>query len=136
MALVMPRSMQASTLSLILSEEDLKLRLYQNNVTPSETSAVGDFTEATFTGYSEATLQSANWTITQGNPTEAVYDAPLPFVSSAGSQNQQIYGYYVVGAVSGDLKWAERFPSLPGPIVNDQDTIAITPRITLDNETA
>jgi hypothetical protein len=40
---------------------DLTLKLFTNDLTISATSVVGDFTEATFVGYSAKTLTAASW---------------------------------------------------------------------------
>lgn len=136
MAQVFPQSQQAKILQYLVNQEtpeDLILKLYKNDVTPSESSNTSTFTEADFTGYASAELDSADWTITTGDPTVALYDAFVEFESTAGSQNQQIYGYFIVGKTSGDLITAERFPTLPSPITNNGDIISIKPRITLDN---
>jgi hypothetical protein len=107
------------------------LKLYQSNTTPAETDTAATYTEATFTGYSSATLTGSSWTVTPGAPTEGSY-AQQTFTSSAGSQNQAIYGYFVTRTTSGNLAWAERFTDGPYTIVNNGDAIKITPKITLD----
>jgi hypothetical protein len=51
------------------------LHLYSNNLTPSDSTQIGNLTEvATLTGYGAVTLLSANWTTTQaGGVTTGVY---------------------------------------------------------------
>lgn len=108
--------------------ENLVLKLFKSNTTPAEGDTAVTYTEADFTGYSSVTLTGASWTIS--NPTASY--AQQTFTSSAGSQNQPVYGYYLVGASDGVLRWAERFTDGPYTIVNDGDQIKVTPRITLD----
>ncbi len=110
---------------------DVKLKLYSSNTTLSETTVVGDLTEATFTGYSAVTLTGASWTVTSADPASASY-AQQTFTSSAGSQNQNIYGYYVTNSGGTILLWAETFSDGPYNIVNNGDLIKVTPVWTLD----
>jgi len=134
MALVLPNQGEQIALEALLNKtapQDLKLKLFQNNVTPSETDTEATYTEATFTGYSAVTLTAANWTVTQGAPTQATYPQ-VTFTSTAGGQNQSIYGYYLVQATSGKLVWAERFSDGPYTIVNNGDSIKVTPVIACD----
>ena len=110
---------------------DLTLKLFENNYTPIEASAVADFTEATFTGYASQGIPGSGATITDADPSEASWAAKT-FTSSAGSQSKNVYGYYVVNAGGTVCLWAERFTDGPYPIVNNGDTITVTPKLTLD----
>lgn len=112
--------------------ENLVLRLFKSNTTPAETTAVGDLTEATFTGYSALTLTGASWTVSGTNPTSAEY-AEQTFASSADQAAESIYGYYLTRTTTGDLIAAERFSDGPYNITNDGDLIKITPIITAAN---
>lgn len=114
------------------------LKLYTNNVTSSLTAAQidaldeTDFTEATFTGYSAATLTGGSWTVTGGNPTSAVY-AQQTFTSSADQTAQDVYGYFVVRASDGAAIYFEQFTDGPYTVEFNADNIKVTPRITLDD---
>jgi hypothetical protein len=137
MALVTCDQGEAIVLSLLVNktttytQQDLKLKLFSSNTTPGESDTEGSYTECTWTGYSAVTLTGANWTITPGAPTSASYPQ-VTFTSSAGSQSQSVYGYYIVQATSGKLVWAERFSDGPYVIVNNGDAIKVTPTITAD----
>lgn len=109
---------------------DLVIGLFKSDTADNEANTKATYTEADFTGYSNATLTGASWTITPGAPTEATY-AEQSFASTAGSQNQPIYGYYVWTTTDETLVCAERFTDGPYTIVNDGDTIKVTPKITL-----
>lgn len=111
--------------------QDLKLCLFKSNTTPAETDTVGTYTEADFTGYAEASLAGANWTISGTAPTSAGY-AQQSFTSSAGSQSQNVYGYFYKRSTGGELIIAERFSDGPYQIVNNGDVIKVTPTITCD----
>lgn len=134
MALLVPNHGEGDMLSAIVAKaaaENLLLRLYQSNTTPTELDTATTYTEASFTGYSAITLTATNWTITEGDPAEASY--PLQsFTSSAAQATQNIYGYYLTRVTSGRIAWAEKFPAGPYPIANLNDKIDVTPKITLD----
>jgi hypothetical protein len=111
--------------------ENVILRLYQSNTTPAETDTAATYTEATWTGYSAATLTGASWVVTEGAPSDGAY-AQQTFTSTAGSQSQNNYGYFMTRASSGRIAWAERFSDGPYQVVNNGDQIKVTPKITLD----
>ena len=71
------------------------LHLYANDVTPSDSTVVGDLIEATSSGYAAITLVSSNWTTTQtAGVTTAVYsERTFSFGTDA-----VCYGYYVTDA--------------------------------------
>ena len=98
--------------------------------TPSEGSTNASFTEATFTGYSAASLTAGSWTITAGDPSTAAYPQ-VTFTSSAGSQNQNIYGYYVTRATGPEVVFAELFTDGPYNIANNGDAIKVTLNFTM-----
>lgn len=111
--------------------QTLVLKLFKSNTTPAETHTEADYTEADFTGYSSISLTGASWTISGTSPSQAAY-AEQTFTSSAGSQNQNVYGYYIVQSTSGKLVWAERFSNGPYNIANSGDQIKVTPIFTQD----
>lgn len=110
---------------------DVKLHLFKSNTTPGETDTVATYTEATFTGYAAVTLTGASWTVTNADPASASY-AKQTFTSSAGSQNENVYGYYVTNSGGTILMWAERFSDGPYNVVNNGDKIEVTPVFTQD----
>jgi hypothetical protein len=116
----------------VATTRNLILKLFKSNTTPSETTVVGDLTEADFTGYSAITLTGASWSISGTTPTQAAY-AEQTFTSSADQSVQNVYGYYLVRATDGDLVAAERFTSGPYAISNLGDNIKVTPQITAAN---
>jgi hypothetical protein len=110
---------------------DVKLMLYKTNTALTETYAMGDATVADFTGYSTVTLSGASWTITDADPSSASY-AKQTFTSSAGSQNQDIYGYIVTNSGGTIALWGETFTDGPYNIANVGDKIECTVVFTLD----
>lgn len=109
----------------------LILRLYKSNTTPAETDTAGSYTEADFTGYGSISLTSGSWTVNEGAPTRASY-AQQTFTSSAGSQNQNVYGYYLTRTTNGRIALAERFTDGPYNVNNNGDQIKITLQIDFD----
>lgn len=109
----------------------LVLCLFKNDVTPTDDFTEASVTEADFTGYGSIALTAANWTWTTGDPSYIAF-AKQTFTSSAGSQNQPIYGYYVKQTTSGKYVWGERFADAPYTIVNNGDKIEVTPKLTLE----
>lgn len=130
MALLVPNVGEGLMLEHIVGKtavENLQLRLYKSNTTPAEADTAGTYTQADFTGYAAVTLTGASWSVSTGAPSVASY-AQQTFESTANQTPQTIYGYYVVGATSGTLHWAERFPS-PQIIQADGDIIRVTPKL-------
>ncbi len=132
MTLLVPNASEVIIMENFLNKtapEDLVLKLYSSDTTPAETDTDATYTETSGGGYGDIALTAANWTVTPGNPTTAVYpEETFTFTGAVGN----VYGYYVVQAISGDLMWAERFTSAPLNIQNSGDEIRITLQITLE----
>lgn len=113
------------------------LRLYTNDVTAGLTATQIDalteaaFTEATFAGYSGQTLNTGDWSITVGDPTQAV-NLEKSFIRSSTGTAQSVRGIYVTRNSDAKAMWFEPFP---GPVVVEfiNDEIEYTPLITLDD---
>jgi hypothetical protein len=106
------------------------LRLYSNNITPSNTTVLGGITETTAAGYTPITLTGSSWTIsTSAGVTTASY-AQQTFSFTTGVS---IYGYYVTTqGGSPQLLWAERFTASPYVLPSGGGEIEISLRVTLD----
>lgn len=117
------------------SPENLTLKLYKTNVTPAESDTHASYTEADFTGYAATTLTSTQsggtWAVptTSSGTTSSTYGTNSVF-SCTGGSSQTVYGYYVVGATSGTLHWAELFSSSRN-MTPPSDTLTVTPKIEL-----
>jgi hypothetical protein len=120
--------------------ENLVLRLFTNDVDDGLSAAQkealdeGDFTEATFTGYSSVEIEgdaggvSNEWTPTGGDPS-SVTTTERSFASSADQSAETVYGWYLTTATSGELV-AYGYLSSPVTVQNDGDSIGVTPTIT------
>src|SRR6185295_5809225 len=99
------------------------LRLFQNNFTPSKSSTVASFTEATFSGYS---AQSVTWGAgsVSANISTALATA-LTFTRGIGATSNTIYGWYLTD--TGNAKvWACNLLSSPKSMAVNGDGIIIT----------
>jgi len=110
---------------------ELILRVYKNDITPSETDTAATYTEADFPGYANVTLTGANWTVSEGAPSQASY-AQQSFTRNAGGAAQSVYGIYMTRVTSGRIFLAERDPSGAFAINNNGDAYKYTPQITAD----
>ena len=137
MALLVPDVGEVELLKRLLysnaGSENLTLKLYSNNVTPAESDTATTYTEATFTGYAAKTLTStqtgSTWGVpaTVGGVTSSTYGTAQVF---SPTSSQTIYGYYVIGATSTVLLWAELFSSAKSLVSGD--TLTVTPKLQLD----
>jgi hypothetical protein len=106
--------------------ENLVLRLYSNNITPSDTDTAGTYTECTFAGYAPITLTGASWSAGSGGTTSY---AQQTFTRSSTGTAENVYGYYITQLTSGVLMWSERDSAGPFAITNNGDTVKVTPTI-------
>ena len=132
MALLVPDVGENLVLEMIVNKtaaQNLVLKLFQSNTTPAEGDTAGTYTEATFSGYSAATLTGASWGAASGG---SIAYAQQTFTHNGGGVSNSIYGYYITQSVSGTLFLAERDGSGPFTLVNTGDNIKITPTITAE----
>jgi len=106
--------------------QNLVLKLYSNNITPSDTDTAATYTESTFTGYAAITLTGASWGAASGG--SIAYAQQTFTCSGAGSEN--CYGYFVIQTSSGTLLYSERGTGVPFVITTIGDNVKITPTIT------
>jgi len=114
-------------LSSFLSSEAMLLKLYTSDVTPTSTTALSTLVEASGNGYAEVSLSgTSNWNITAGT---ATLTAPVTwtFTGAVGD----VYGYYIVGASTGNLIAAEKFATGPYTVATNGDKITVSITITV-----
>lgn len=132
MALLLTNEGEAKVLAVAFgkdTQETLVLKLFTSNTTPAESDTAATYTEAAGGGYAAINLTGASWTVTPGAPTEAVYPQQAFTFTGALTSGATIYGYYVVGATSGKVYWAERLAQSFTPASNG-DVQRITPKFT------
>lgn len=105
--------------------QNLVLKLYKNNITPSDTDTAATYTEADFTGYSAITLTGASWGAASGG---TIAYAQQTFTCSGASSNS-IYGYFVIQTTSTVLLYSERDASAPFTVAVSGDAVKVTPTI-------
>lgn len=133
MGLLAPDVGEAQLLKVALGKatpENQTLKLFTNDKTPAEGDVAGDYTEASGNGYSAKTLTGTSWTVatSEGVTTGEYAEQEFTFSGALGD----VYGYFVVGATSGILLWAERFAGAPFNVKGATTPIKITPKITLE----
>ena len=132
MAYAVPNNSEVYMLEYILNKaapQNLDIRLYTNNVTPSETDTAATYTEAVGGGYALIQLTPASWNIVAGAPSLATHtQVSWTFTGAVGD----IYGYFITRRTTGELMWAEIFNNGPYPVNNNGDEIRITPRLSLE----
>lgn len=118
----------------LVTNEDYVLKLYKNDYTPDDSSVEASFVEADFTNYVAVTLTRANWNpaVTNANGKAETSYGTSPISWTCGATGNTIYGYYVIGATSGVVLWAERF-SVPR-VMSNGNVLNLTPKFTLDKE--
>lgn len=105
------------------------LKLFQNNHTPAVGDVNGDYTEATFTGYSAIDIHSTfGAAFINGSNQGEIDGSQQTFTRSAGATSNTIYGAYVTDN-AGDVVFAEKFPA-PISMATAGDAILYTPKIT------
>lgn len=127
MTIVAPDSGELKLLEYIVSAGSKILKLYSNDITPSDATVVGDLTEVGVSGYAAATLASVNWTTTQvAGVSSAVYSEQTYTFNTGVS----LYGYYVTDT-SNNLLWLERFDGAPREVPADGGTFSLTAKLSL-----
>lgn len=106
--------------------QNLVLKLYSNNITPSDTDTAGTYTESTFTGYVAINLVGGTWGAASGG--SIAYAQQTFTCSGAGSEN--CYGYYIIQVTSTILVWSERGSGVPFVVTTVGDNVKVTPTIT------
>jgi len=133
MAIVAPNVGEVLLLKYMLnhtSATDVVLRLYTNDVDPSETDTIATYigSEPTDVAYTPATLPGASWTVaTVSGVTTASYASQFFSFSSGAST----YGYFVTDNSGTGLLWAERFDAAPYNIATGGGVIRIDPETDL-----
>lgn len=130
MALNFPDVGENLALEMIVNKtapQNLSLRLFASNTTPSDTDTAGTYTEAAFAGYAAITLTGASWNNAASGAIS--YSAQQTFTRSTTGVTENIYGYYCTQVTSGTLLYSERDAAAPVAMTNNGDNIKLTPTI-------
>jgi len=99
----------------------LTLRLFKNNVTPTDGDTVGTYVEADFGGYAPISVPDFGSPAIAGHVATTV--AGLKTFTADGTSSNSIYGYYITRNSDGHLYWAQRDDAAPviiGALAGDQ----------------
>ena len=119
MSAVFPQEGQVASINRLLGvsgalSQTWSLRLYSNDRTPAKTDVYANYTQVTGGGYGAHDIVMADFTVTPGNPSQALYDDFVNFSFSGATDSPgTIYGYYIVDATNNILICAERFTVAP-----------------------
>ncbi len=138
MALLVPDEGELELLDKMLkdalsTDEDFILNLFKNNYTPMDASTSTDFTVADFSNYVVKTLDRVTWSASKTVATKAESSyGTTPLSWTCGATGNTIYGYWVEGAASSIVCWAERFGT--SRVLAMDDVLNLTPKFTLATE--
>lgn len=133
MALLVPDEGEVEMLKRIMGvsvAENLSLKLYTNAATIAEGNTSAAFTECATSGYAAITLTAGGgWTCSTATGTSSATYAQQTFTFTA-TTSPSVRGYYIVGATSAKVYWAEELYA-SGQVFNNTDTLKITPKLEL-----
>lgn len=111
---------------------NVKLRLFTNNITPSESDTLSMYTESAAAGYTPIALPGTSWTYATTSGTSYAAYARQTF--SYGT-SEVVHGYYLTNldeSSDDELIWAEKFTDGPYNVPNGGGTINVDPKIFAD----
>jgi hypothetical protein len=113
---------------------NLTLKLFSNNITPSDTDTAATYVPAAGGNYADKTLAAGSFTISSvGGIIQAAYAQQTFTFTGALTAGASIYGYYIVNA-DGVLIYAERAANSFTP-ANNGDALLITPQLQMSKGT-
>lgn len=135
MALVVPTEGEIELLRKLIQAtaetEAYVLKLYQNSYAPGPTSTATNFTEANFTNYAAVTIARSSWATPTLTGSNIAQSQVAQQSWTCGATGNTIYGYYVLGATSGKVLWAEEFAT--ARVLAVGDILNLTPVFTLQS---
>lgn len=135
MSAVVPDTLEVKVLHDIIVN-GLSLRLFGNNKVPAHGDTLASYNEVAGGGYTSKTLAFANFTVTAGDPSKAVYNTAQEWLFTAIlTAPGTVYGYYLVRVSDSQVILAERFPSGSLPFIPIAGSkIVILPKVTAQSE--
>ena len=129
MSLIITNAGKVQAVSYLIGKDttvqNLKLKLFSNNVTPTASTVSSDLVEVTGGGYASVNLTGSSWIISE---TTASYPQQTwNFTAAVGN----VYGYYVTTADDSTVIFAERFSDGPYVVAASGDIIRVTLSITM-----
>lgn len=109
------------------TSNDLTLKLFTNDITPTDTNVAGDFTEAAGGGYAAKTLSAGSWTDSvTGGIAQVAYAKQTFTFTGALNGGASIYGYYVIDG-AGTLIYSEKRNAGAFTPIDNGDYYEVTP---------
>jgi len=132
MSLIVTNQSRVLMLEIIMNKStssgDRRLKLFINNVVPTQNTVLEDLTECTATGYISKVLSGSSWNVeTVDGITSASYDEQVFDIE----EEILIYGYYVTNNTGTQLLWLERFVGAPYSLPTGGGSIGIELSFTL-----
>lgn len=114
---------------------NLTCHLFKNDLSVTESTVVGDITEADFEGYSDLSLTRANWSnpTTVSGEAEISYGQTLNFAST-DEELQTVYGLYLTENTNDQLVYIEKFDV--AKTIEEGSNLDITLKLRLSNKDA
>jgi len=110
------------------SSGDRRLKLFVNNIVPTQNTTLEDLTECTSTGYVSRILSGSGWAVeTVDGITSATHEEQVFEIE----EELLIYGYYVTNDTGTELLWVERFTGAPYSLPTGGGSIGIELSFTL-----
>lgn len=106
--------------------EDYTAKLFSNNATVSDTTAVGGLTEASFSGYAAVSVPRSTLVAALSGNTSYLLSSVVPQYTNTSGGSTNVYGWYLVGVTSGLLVCSQNFTSPPLAIPAGQ-TVTLYP---------
>jgi hypothetical protein len=115
------------------ANNDVSLKLFTNNINPSDTDIAATYTEAAGGGYAAKTLTAANFTIsTVAGISQAAYALQTYTFTGALTASASVYGWYLVDG-DGVLICAQKSDTVITPANGSQ--VLVTPTYQLSKGT-
>lgn len=108
------------------------MKLFKNDFTPNNSTVLGDFTEADFSGYASVS-QEFGAAYTSGLYAEIAATTDAVFTHNGGGTPNTIYGFYLVDVTDNKLLCADRLAS-PITLSALDEYLQISMRLSLHEE--
>lgn len=120
------------------SVASLQVELFQGNITPTQndTNATYASSLCNFTGYAPVAITGWTGPLPTGVLEQITGNSCLFQVTAPASVSNQVYGYLVRDAITGNILWAERFANPPLSMTNIGDNIVVIPVYTEQSQFA
>lgn len=107
----------------------LKLHIFTNNITPSDSTTLGSLTEAAWTGYAAQTLVAGNWVSLGVNLHVGTIVYPTCTFSNTSGSPVTAYGFYITDTTNTNLVAVGLFDGSPVTIAATIGTYSFIPTI-------